>query len=342
MSIISFDVVYKNKVDNDSIKLSTESEYQQLKLMICGKYKIYDLNNIYIYYKGNQIIKDDVTKLKDIFKMKKVKIEISEYKLEKYKPIPFSKYPCGCSKPANYICDKCQEFLCDFCLKKKKHITHEQKVVKISDYPNYIRKLLKELANELDSKILNDEAYKFFKYWEYDKDKEISSINNIFEFIKMQIEDIKQLQIDVILKLSESNKYSLLKNKIEDTMQKYALVDTDTDVGNIFEQKNIIVQDSQEILMWYNELKLELLAYTKTVKEFQGYNEILKKFINDKFSTIKKKFPNNEIDIDIIDDFGKNSNTNRMLGNSFSAGNLNSNNLNNSAILVNTKNKIKN
>ena len=227
MSIISFDVVYKNKVDNDSIKLSTESEYQQLKLMICGKYKIYDLNNIYIYYKGNQIIKDDVTKLKDIFKMKKVKIEISEYKLEKYKPIPFSKYPCGCSKPANYICDKCQEFLCDFCLKKKKHITHEQKVVKISDYPNYIRKLLKELANELDSKILNDEAYKFFKYWEYDKDKEISSINNIFEFIKMQIEDIKQLEIDIILKLSESNKYSLLKNKIEDTMQKYALVELD-------------------------------------------------------------------------------------------------------------------
>ena len=340
MSIISFDIIYKNKVDNDSIKLSSESEYQQLKLMICGKYKIYDLNNIYIYYKGNLITKDDITKLKDIFKLKKVKIEISEYKLEKYKPIPFSKYPCNnCSKPANYICDKCQEFICDFCLKKKKHITHEQKVVKINNYPNYIRKLLKELANELDSKILNDEAYKFFKYWEYDKDKEISSINNIFEFIKMQIEDIKQLQIDIILKLSESNKYSLLKNKIEDTMQKYALVDTDTDVANIFEQKNTIVQDSQEILTWYNELKLELLAYTKTVKEFQSYNELLKKFINDKFSSIKKKFPNNEIDIDFIDDYNnKTSNTNRLLGNSFSAANLNSNNLNNSAVLVKSKN----
>ena len=340
MSIISFDIIYKNKVDNDSIKLSSESEYQQLKLMICGKYKIYDLNNIYIYYKGSLITKDDITKLKDIFKLKKVKIEISEYKLEKYKPIPFSKYPCNnCSKPANYICDKCQEFICDFCLKKKKHITHEQKVVKINNYPNYIRKLLKELANELDSKILNDEAYKFFKYWEYDKDKEISSINNIFEFIKMQIEDIKQLQIDIILKLSESNKYSLLKNKIEDTMQKYALVDTDTDVANIFEQKNTIVQDSQEILTWYNELKLELLAYTKTVKEFQSYNELLKKFINDKFSSIKKKFPNNEIDIDFIDDYNnKTSNTNRLLGNSFSAANLNSNNLNNSAVLVKSKN----
>ena len=313
MSIISFDIVYKNRIDNDSIKLSAESEYQQLKLMICGKYKIYDLSSLYIYQKGNLITKDDVTKLKDIFKLKKVKIEISEYKLEKYKPVVYSKYSCSCSKPANYICDKCQEFICDFCLKKKKHITHQQKLIKINDYSNYIKKTLKELAGELDSKILNDEAYKFFKYWEYDKDKEISSINNIFEFIKMQIEDIKQLQIDIILKLSESNKYSLLKNKIEDTMQKYALVDTDTDVGNIFEQKNIIVQDSQEILTWYNELKLELLAYTKTVKEFQSYNELLKKFINDKFSSIKKKFPNNEIDIDFTDDFNnKTSNTNRQ------------------------------
>ena len=53
MSLITFDVKYKNKTDNESIRLIPDSELQQLKLMICGKYKIYDLNNLYIYYKGN-------------------------------------------------------------------------------------------------------------------------------------------------------------------------------------------------------------------------------------------------------------------------------------------------
>ena len=85
MSLITFDVKYKNKTDNESIRLIPDSELQQLKLMICGKYKIYDLNNLYIYYKDNLITENDITKIKDIFKMKKVKIEISETPIIKKK-----------------------------------------------------------------------------------------------------------------------------------------------------------------------------------------------------------------------------------------------------------------
>ena len=94
MSLITFDVKYKNKVDNESIKLIPDSELQQLKLMICGKYKIYDLNNLYIYYKGNLISDNDITKIKDIFKMKKVRIEISENPIIKKKES--FKYFCKC------------------------------------------------------------------------------------------------------------------------------------------------------------------------------------------------------------------------------------------------------
>ena len=83
MSLITFDVKFKNKVDNESVRLLPDSELQQLKLMICGKYKIYDLNTLFIYYKGNLIEESDMTKIKDIFKMKKVRIEISETPLEK-------------------------------------------------------------------------------------------------------------------------------------------------------------------------------------------------------------------------------------------------------------------
>ena len=130
MSLITFDVKYKNKTDNESIRLIPDSELQQLKLMICGKYKIYDLSNLYIYYKGNLITENDITKIKDIFKMKKVKIEISENPIIKKKES--FKYFCKCKSGATYICDKCDEFLCELCLGKKKHINHTNKLIKIA------------------------------------------------------------------------------------------------------------------------------------------------------------------------------------------------------------------
>ena len=85
MSLISFDVIYKKKSDTEAFKLPLESELHQLKLMICGKYKIYDLNKLYIYYKGEIINTQDSTKLKEIFKNKKAKIEITDKIIKKKK-----------------------------------------------------------------------------------------------------------------------------------------------------------------------------------------------------------------------------------------------------------------
>ena len=174
MSLITFDIKFKNKVDSDSVRLLPDSELQQLKLMICGKYKIYDLNNLFIYYKGNLITESDITKIKEIFKMKKVRIEISETPIEK-KTDTF-KHFCKCKSGATSICDKCDEFLCDNCFKKKKHINHTDKIIKLPEYHQYIKSTLKEFASELDSKILNDEAYQFFQYWGYDVENEINNI----------------------------------------------------------------------------------------------------------------------------------------------------------------------
>ena len=173
--MINFDIVYKKQLENDSIKLLGESQLRQLKLMICGKYQIYDYSHIFIYYQNNKITTNDNTKLKDIFKTKKAKIEITEK--EKIKnnsddnndytnQLYNSKNKCSCGGSPMYICEKCEEFLCNFCLKKKKHITHDKNIIKLKDYSMYIKKYLKEMANELDNKILNDEAYKFLKYWE--------------------------------------------------------------------------------------------------------------------------------------------------------------------------------
>ena len=235
MSLITFDVKYKNKTDNESIRLIPDSELQQLKLMICGKYKIYDLNNLYIYYKGNLITDNDTTKIKDIFKMKKVKIEISENPIIKKKES--FKYFCKCKSGATYICDKCDEFLCELCLGKKKHINHTNKLIKISEYYPYIKSTLKEFASELDKQILNDEAYQFFQYWNYDVENEVNNINNVYEYMKNQLEDMKQLEVDYIIALGEANKYELLKQKIETVINQYANIDTEADIDKIFEEK---------------------------------------------------------------------------------------------------------
>ena len=288
MSLITFDVKFKNKVDNESVRLLPESELQQLKLMICGKYKIYDLNNLFIYYKGNLITDSDVTKIKEIFKMKKVRIEISETPIEKKKEA--FKYFCKCKSGATSVCDKCNEFLCDNCFKKKKHINHTDKIIKLPDYHSYIKSTLKEFASELDSKILNDEAYQFFQYWSYDVENEVNNINNAYEYIKNQLEDIKQLQIDYIIALGEANKYEQLKQQIENVINQYANIDTEAEFEKIFEEKKIIMQSSKEILTWYNELKNQCLNYTKTIKDIQTFNQILLKEIKDKFNITKKRY----------------------------------------------------
>ena len=123
MNLITFDIIYKKKIDNASIKLLMDSEFQQLKIMICCKYKIYDINNLYIYYKNNQLKNDDLTKIKDIFKSQRVKIEIKDSS----QPSPRNdkkakdsnnnnnheknndkkKCFCKCKSIATCVCDRC-------------------------------------------------------------------------------------------------------------------------------------------------------------------------------------------------------------------------------------------
>ena len=78
MNNISFDITFRKNTDKDSIKLSAEADFQQLKMMICGRYRLYDMNNVFIYYKGKNINPEEHSKLKDFFKKKIEQIEIRE------------------------------------------------------------------------------------------------------------------------------------------------------------------------------------------------------------------------------------------------------------------------
>ena len=296
MNSIIFDIVYQKKTEIESIKLSPESEFQQLKIMLCGKYKIFDVSKLFIYYKNNLLApNDDTQKLKDIFKSKKVKLEISstplkKQKIEKPEKTESFKYYCKCKNGANYICDKCEEFLCDFCFKKKKHITHNQKIIKISDYSNLVKQMIQNMATELDERIMNDEAYKFLKYWNYDKEKEINNVNTKYEFLKKQLEDIKQIEIDYLIYLNEGNNYELLKKEIVDTINLYSNFSTDEEtIEEIIKKKNNIIKLSQELFSKYNQIKAQLLNYTKNLKDMQTFNQLFQNMVQEKFNFIKKR-----------------------------------------------------
>jgi len=293
MNTIIFDILYQKKTENESIKLSPESEFQQLKIMLCGKYKIFDVSKLYIYYKNNLLVpNDDTQKLKDIFKGKKIKLEISNTPIKKQKTEKSEsfKYFCKCKSGATYICDKCEEFLCEFCLKKKKHITHNNNIIKINEYSGYIKKLVQNMASELDEKIINDEAYKFLKYWNYDKEKEINNVNTKYEFLKKQLEDIKQIEIDYLIYLNEGNNYEVLKKEIIDTINQYSNFSTDEEtIEEITKQKKNLIKLSQDLFNRYNKIKIQLLNYTKNLKDLQTFNQLFQNMVQEKFNFIKKR-----------------------------------------------------
>ena len=324
MNTIIFDIIYQKKTENESIKLSPESEFQQLKIMLCGKYKIFDVSKLFIYYKNNLLItNDDSQKLKDIFKSKKVKLEISNTPIKKNKEEKSEqyKYYCKCKSGAIYICDKCEEFLCDFCLKKKKHITHNQKIIKINDYSNFIKKLVQSMATELDERIINDEAYKFLKYWNYEKEKEINNVNTKYEFLKKQLEDIKQIEIDYLIYLNEGNNYEILKKEIIDTINQYSNFSIDEQtIEEIIKQKNNIIKLSQDLFSRYNIIKTQLINYTKNLKDLQTFNQLFQIMVQEKFNFIKKRLNN-------YNNFNNNQNINSNINSNINInGNIDYNN----------------
>jgi hypothetical protein len=325
MSLISFDILFQNQIENDSIKLLPDCEFQQLKLMICGKYKIYDLNNVYIYYNNNLIIDNDSTKLKNIFKYSKIKLEISETPLIKNDTsLQINNYLCGCETFANYVCDKCNEFLCEVCTKNKKHSSHINKIIKISEYKNYFQSNKQEISKDLEKNILNDEPYLFFQFWNYDINSELSKINNTFEFVKKDLEDIKQILIDYILSFEEYNKYEELKKNIESINKQYININIDNDLNIILEEKKKISQLINETFSWYAQIKNQLFNYHKSIKEIQLFNQLIIKETKDKYNLIQKKY-----------DLTENAQ------NDISNGNIlekNNNNLSNEHLMVNGRN----
>ena len=114
-------------------------------------------------------------------------------------------------------------------------------IIKINEYSNYVKNLVKNMAIDLDEKIKSDEAYKFLKYWNYDKEKEIKNIDMKCDFSKNSLEDIKQIEKDYLIILNEGNDYDILKQKIIETINLFSNFDINEENISIgFNRYNII------------------------------------------------------------------------------------------------------
>ena len=243
----------------------------------------------YIYYNGKNINPDEHTKLRNFFQKKKVQIEIKETPSAKNEEV--SKYFCQCNNPAIYICDVCNEYICNFCFSLKKHITHNNKIIKISNYNDYIKISLRDNENKINNQIIKDDGYLFLEYLEYDINNEIKTINNMYDFAKNQLEEIKRMQINFILEFNKCSKYNELSQKIEEVVSQYTNINMDdNDFDNLMEEKKDIIKKTKDLISYYEEIKMHLLYYAKNIKEIQNFNEGLIKEVKENFTSTKKKF----------------------------------------------------
>ena len=291
MNLITFNIIYKKKTENEAFKLASDSEFQQLKLMICGKYRIYDINKLYISYKGEQIINEENTKLKEIFKTKRAKLEISDKQPIKKKEnsTTILNYLCKCKNNSIYICDKCYEFSCELC-KKKKHSNHLNKLIKINEYQNHFKLSIKENINQLNLKIINDDAFEFYPLWNSDIQNELNNINKCFEYLKTEIEDIKQIEIDFILSLSDEGKLNSFKKNVDKYYLKLNEIELNNEIEQILEEKKKIDFQINDFINQYSQMKTLIINYTKNIQDIESFNQGFIKDVKEQYSFIKKKY----------------------------------------------------
>ena len=121
----------------------------------------------------------------------------------------------------------------------------------------------------------------------------IPSNGNKYEFLKKQLEDIKQIEIDYLIYLNEGNNYEVLKKEIVDTINLYSNFTTDEEtIEEIIKQKNNIIKLSQDLFNRYNKIKMQLLNYTKNLKDLQTFNQLFQSIVQEKFNFIKKRLNN--------------------------------------------------
>lgn len=290
----NFIIVFENKTEKLQVPL--ESEFFQLKMLICVKFKIYDLSKYFVYNQENLLDNiPDSEPLSNLFfinyenflciKNEKNEISLNSQNIisdpnkeeKKYKIA----YLCACNNKneASNICVKCSKIICDSCRQREPHIIHLNNIIKVSNFPEYIKKFNEKTFTKLTSQIASSESYIFLQDFRHHIKTDIGTINKNFEYAKQLLEDMKELQVGYLLslevKLSLEQRYRELEKNINDTSESVISYEESKteDLEVMLNHRNKISNLNDDIESKFTTLSRHLDVYMQSIKELSVFNK---------------------------------------------------------------------
>jgi hypothetical protein len=290
----NFIVEFESKTEKLQVQL--DSEFFQLKMLICVKFKIYDLSKYFLYNQENLLENiSDNEPLSNLFfinydnflyiKNEKIDTSLNSPNIltepnkeeKKYKIA----YLCACNNKneATNICVKCSKIICDSCKQREPHIVHLNNIIKVSNFPEYIKKFNEKTFSKLNQNISTSESFLFLQDFRYHLKSDIETINKNFEYAKNLLEDMKELQVGYLLslevKLTLEQRYGELEKNINNTTEdifSYEKLNTE-DLEVMLNHRNKLTNLNEEIESKFTILSRHLDVYMQSIKELSVFNK---------------------------------------------------------------------
>lgn len=315
--LINFTLTYNDKLTK--LSLPADSELFQLKMMACGKLKIYDVSKCIMIYKedfldrlegkeilSNVFISNEDNKIKIITESneninmpkllnEKILDNLNVYEMLNQHQKEFRPSMCLCMKnEVNNACLKCGIFICDACKQRETHIIHMQEIIKLSNFKNYLNGYMENTSKKIENEILLDESYLFLQNFKDFFTQDVDKINKQYEYLKSVLEEIKENQINYLIqiqeKLSYKERYDDITNNIENLTQEMKNFTMDKDYDLLLNFRKKMGREVEFIMSKYNLVSKYLTIYIAGTKDMTNINKLITSVIKEKSLATQTSF----------------------------------------------------
>lgn len=169
-------------------------------------------------------------------------------------------YMCNnnCKNEASNVCAKCFVFICDQCKKREPHLIHSQDIIKLSKFNDLLKIFVDKCLKKIDENIVNDDTFVFLQSFQTNIQNDIDVINKTFNFIKTQLEEIKDIQINYLINIQEKMSYT------------ERFKDINKNLENVFTEFKDFNCESQELELNMNFMKDMTDRVAKLIFEYKN------------------------------------------------------------------------
>ena len=222
---------------------------------------------------------------------------------------------CDCNKDdATNVCLKCNKFICESCKKRDPHIIHQNEVLKLSKFKDYIKNLIDKTNSKLDDSIISDETFIYMQNFMFNFQHDIEQINKSYNYLKSIIEEIKDIQIDYLIKLQNkmeyNEKYKDINEKVTNLVEEFNVYSNElhnnsnsninsnsntnntnfNNCDNLISIKKSVQFESETIINKYKYLCSLFGLYLNTTNSIENVNKTLINGIKEKFLFSQNNF----------------------------------------------------